>query len=375
MPAVTTQTTALLQTPPGLGGIAVILIRGPKTAQILAEVFRPRCSHTKGGEGVLQLGYLINEGEPLDEAIVHHCGQGAAINIHGGPAAARAALELLGRCGATVRPAAAAAPESFPPAHPRWNNPAIGAEMLKALPLARSATVAAALTQQWSAGISRLARSDPTAGALRQAAVGLRRMGRLLRPAEVVLAGPTNVGKSTLTNALTGREVSIVHSAPGTTRDWVTELGLLEGLPVWLTDTAGLWNPPADIDAEAVRRARQRAENADLLLLVAAGEPVEIPDWLGAKKLLRVSAKADVCPPKGEADAIVSALSGEGLSDLRKAIVRSLDLGGFEPASPMAFTRRQARLLLEAARAMECSEPRSAQRALTSLLEGKQQLD
>ena len=90
---------------------------------------------------------------------------------------------------------------------------------------------------------------------LRRAAGRLALIRRLLEPAEVVLAGPPNVGKSTLANALIGRQVSLVHDQAGTTRDWVRHLAVLCGVPVHVTDTAGLWDAPAGVDAQAVGRA------------------------------------------------------------------------------------------------------------------------
>jgi tRNA modification GTPase len=119
--------------------------------------------------------------------------------------------------------------------------------MLEALPQAASELVVAAVSQQWSAGVSQLA-SDPDVSAelLRSAARRLPMMQKLLSPPEVVLVGPPNVGKSTLANAIVGREVSIVHTIAGTTRDWVREQALLGGVPIWLTDTAGLFDFPHD---------------------------------------------------------------------------------------------------------------------------------
>jgi len=200
-------------------------------------------------------------------------------------------------------------------------------------------------------------------------------MQRLLHPAEVVLAGPPNAGKSTLANALIGREISIVHRRAGTTRDWVRDLALLQVLPVWLTDTAGIWDvaesgsAAAAVDAEAVRRARHRAENADLVLLLAAGEAAPLPEWLHAKCVLHVATKCDTVDPEGAPDAAVSAHTGAGLDDLRSAILRALDLDHFDPTVARAFTQRQAELLLEAANTLDAGDTERSQRKLDELLE------
>ncbi len=370
------QTTATLQTPPGKGGIAVIALIGPEAERILDIVFRPGASHADAGADALQLGRLVDDGQVIDEAVVCRCDAGVEINIHGGPAAARATMKLLARHGAVAAPAEAAAPRSFPTAHPQWRNPAIGTEMIEALAHAHSLRVVEAIAAQWSGGLSARARSEPTAPDLRAAADGLAVMQKLLRPAEVVLAGPPNAGKSTLANALIGREISIVHRRAGTTRDWVRELALLEGLPVWLTDTAGIWDvpesncPAAAVDAEAVRRARHRAEGADLVLLLAAGDPTDVPAWLHAKHVLRIATKTDAVPPDAAADVTVSAHTREGLDVLRAAILHALGLADFDPTAARAFTERQVGLLVDAADALDAEDALQAQRTLNVLLEG-----
>lgn len=382
-------TVATLQTPPGRGGIAVILLDGPEAPGIVERLFRPRRTHTDRGAGVLRLGHLMAEDDPIDEAVVHDTGHGIEINLHGGPQAARAALEHLARLGATVAPLPPAGDCSFPPTHPRWLNPAIGREMLDALPQARGPRVVAAISQQWSAGLSELARTiltqlppaadalaPPDAARLRAAAESLGRMQKLLAPPEVVLVGPPNAGKSALTNALVGRSVSIVHRTPGTTRDWVRETALPAGVPIWLTDTAGIWllatgptplratGPGDGVDAESVRRARRRAESADLVLLLSPGLPLETPPWLRARRLLRVSTQSDAAAAWPDADVAVSAVTGEGLDALGAAILRKLELDRLDPAAPAAFTERQARLL---GRAADADAPH---RFLQALLHG-----
>ena len=261
-------------------------------------------------------------------------------------------------------------PAAFEPAHPKWDNAAIGAEMLRCLPAARSPLVVSALTQQWSAGLSELAAGRPTADAMRNAAARLDSMNRLLNPPEVVIAGPPNAGKSQLTNALVARPVSIVHDTAGTTRDWIREIALLSGVPIWLTDTAGLWQAPDAVDAEAVNRARQCIAEADLVILLAEGSVPQKPSWLEAEKVLTVSAKCDLCRPAGKPDATVSAVTGEGMGGLAGAIVEMVGLAGFDPTGPAAFTERQAGLLATAARAVESLDQAEAPQALRRLLAG-----
>jgi len=360
---------ASLQTPPGRGGIAVILVSGGRAAEIISDVFRPLRAPAEFTEGRLHLGHLIENGEVIDEAIVCRQSESFEINVHGGPSVVRKTLELLASRGARVTDSWTG-PSAFEPAHPRWKNPQIGREMLRVLPEARSVLVGSAVSRQWSGGISELARGDPTPEQLRRAADALKTMNRLLHPLELVLAGPPNSGKSQLTNALVGRAVSIVHQTPGTTRDWVRELALIDGVPLWITDTPGLWESTNSVDAEAVRRARQCIQTADLVVLLAEGATPEAPDWLHAKKLIGVASKCDIARPRSGSALTVSGLTGEGLGEFRKAILSELGLGGVDPSAAMAFTTRQFDLLNSAADALDRRDPHNARTALKQLLEG-----
>jgi len=374
------KTTAALHTPPGRGGIAVISLTGPRAGQILEGAFRPSGAHRGAGADALQLGYLVAGGgqaaEAIDQAVVCRTPEGVEINIHGGPHVARRTLEVLAGLGAEPR-ADDDAPPALPTRHARWNNPAVGAELLAAMPRCHSELAAAALGSQWSAGLSELASQPaPEAAKLRRAAGDLAVMHRLLEPPEVVLAGPPNAGKSALANALIGREVSIVHDRAGTTRDWVRELAIIRGVPIRVTDTAGLWEAPEGIDAQAVRRARRRAEAADLVLLLGEGQCPSAPEWLHPGRLLRVVSKCDLRAfSRGDssdrgAGLTVSALTGEGLDDLKDAIVEAMGLAGLDPAAPMAFTRRQADLLTRAADALDAGKAGEFQYTIDSLLRG-----
>lgn len=375
----TSKTIATSITPPGRGGIAVIILAGRQAQQMLSAVFRPLKSHKNRPDRALQLGNIVDGQRVIDQAIICRCQQHVEINIHGGPVAAAAVLQLLARRGAQIRPQDGRTPTGLEPAHPRWSNPAVGTEMLEALPHARSELVVAAISNQWSAGLSRLARrivtggegSDQVAAALRRAADGLTRQVKLLTPPQVVLAGPPNVGKSTLANALVGRQISIVHDKPGTTRDWVRELALFDGAPVFLTDTAGLWEKADGVDAEAVARARKCANDADLVLLVSAATPVERPDWLVERNVVHVAAKCDLHDARGPAEVTVSALTGRGLGELKLAVLAGLGLADLDAAAPMAFTQRQADLLNEAAEAFERGGTEGAKGPLLALLEGQ----
>jgi tRNA modification GTPase len=366
--------TASLQTPPGRGGIAVVTLAGAGGERLLADLFRPVADDLPA-DGRARFGHLCDGDETIDEAVLVRRRDAWEINVHGGPAVVRTLLDVLRRRGAEIaeRPDPAAA---MPVEHPKWHNPAVGRELLHALGEARSPRVAAMLGAQWSAGLSELACSEATAAQLRDAAGRLASVQRLLQPAEVVLAGEPNAGKSTLMNLLVARAVSIVDPRPGATRDWVRELAVLNGLPVWLTDTAGLWQAAEGVDAAAVDRARQCIRDADLVVLLRdATSGAETlghdPAWLSGIDVLHVRSKIDAAPPghaPADADVEVSALTGEGLDTLNRAVLGRLGLGAFDPAAPAAFTWRQHDLLLGAADALDAGHP--ARPILEELLGG-----
>lgn len=367
-------TTAAPLTPPGRGAIGIIELRGPRCGAMLAEIFR---GPSPARPGALCLGWLVEpDGTRLDQVLVLAETGRAEIHLHGGPGVERAALELLAAQGAEVR--AARGGEGLPAEHPAWANPAIGRELLRALPDARTSLVVAAFAAQWSAGLSRLACEARTAARppaelaaeLRATAGRLPRMRRLLEPAEVVIAGPPNAGKSSLANALVERQVSVVHDRPGTTRDWVRETASFDGVPVELTDTAGLWATEDAIDAEAVARARHRAERADLVLLASPRAAAAVPEWLHASRVLRIATKSDLVPPGPDADVSVSTVTGDGLPALRLAAVSALGLDGLDPQAPAAFTQQQRLLLERAAAATEAGRTNEATAALDEMLGG-----
>ena len=191
-----------------------------------------------------------------------------------------------------------------------------------------------------------------------------RGKGERLRDGLVVaIAGPPNVGKSTLMNQLARREVAIVSPHAGTTRD-VIEVQLdLDGYPVTVIDTAGIRETDDPVEQEGVRRARARASEADLVLWLTdaadAGMPREgsTPVWLVRNK---IDLDADVLGCEGStvaADQVfrISAVRGDGIEELIAALVGLAEVffGGQEGG---LFTReRQRKLLLEAAASLQRS--------------------
>jgi len=181
------------------------------------------------------------------------------------------------------------------------------------------------------------------------------RRGERLRDGLVVaLAGPPNAGKSSLLNRMVRREAAIVSALPGTTRDAIEVHLDLGGQPVTLVDTAGLRETDDPVEREGVRRARDRAAAADLLLWLQDGaEPdgAVLPDGL-AGRVWRVVTKADLLDEAtrtrwaGTDTHLTSARTGEGIAALMEALEQAAAtlIGAGDPA---LVTRARHRAALE----------------------------
>ena len=161
------------------------------------------------------------------------------------------------------------------------------------------------------------------------AGIARMREGRILRDgAMVVLAGPPNVGKSSLMNALLEENRAIVSATPGTTRDSIEEWLDVRGWPVRLVDTAGLRETADEIEAEGVRRSEALIEKADVVLrLEEATAAIGSANAEKRPHEIRVFTKCDLLPqtPPSRSDAVfASAVKGGGLDDLKDAIAAEL---------------------------------------------------
>lgn len=190
---------------------------------------------------------------------------------------------------------------------------------------------------------------------------------RLRSGFEVAIIGAPNAGKSSLLNAIAGREAAIVSDVPGTTRDVVEVRCDLKGLPVTFLDTAGLRDASDAVEAIGVDRARRRARSADLRLLVRAPDAAAEPAAEMQKGDILIWAKSDLA--RGAGDVVVSALRDEGIDDLLE-LVRGKLAGVAREAGIIATLRQRGavedarRHLLEGHQASAAGEPELAAEAL-----------
>ncbi|HYC03405.1 MAG TPA: tRNA uridine-5-carboxymethylaminomethyl(34) synthesis GTPase MnmE [Azospirillaceae bacterium] len=176
---------------------------------------------------------------------------------------------------------------------------------------------------------------------------------RLRDGVSIAILGAPNAGKSSLLNAIARRDVAIVSARAGTTRDVIEAYLDLGGFPVVLADTAGLRDAADEIEQEGIRRARARAEAADLKLLVfdaGTGPDAETLALAGGDALLVLN-KADLLTSPAPAGVgghpaiVVSAASGEGLPSLLSALQsRVAELVTGSGAPPLTRARHRAAL-------------------------------
>jgi tRNA modification GTPase len=219
---------------------------------------------------------------------------------------------------------------------------------------------------------------------LRYRDVGLH----LTSPWRVVLAGPPNVGKSSLINAIAGFQRAIVSPVPGTTRDVVTVNTAIDGWPVQLADTAGLRDSRDELELAGVALADDAIREADLVLAVYdASEGNATTEVVGrmpkSMRVIFVGNKVDLMtkgarvndPTAGGGNAparcssrLVSALTGEGIAELIAAIGDMLVPSAPPPGAAVAFTSVQVAHLECALQAVHEQHAVQAEAALAALL-------
>ena len=387
MPPAVTEPIAAIATAPGRGGIGVVRVSGPDLGPfIIALLGRPLAPR--------QASYLTfpdANGDPIDRGIAiyfpgphSYTGEDVLeLQAHGGPAVLR---QLLRRCLDLGRDHGMRLAQAGEFTQRAYLNDKIDlaqaeavADLIDASSEAAARAAASSLSGEFSRRINALGTRIVELRMLVEATLDFpeeeleflekhhasdrlvalqsdlddilrqSRQGLVLREGlHVVLAGEPNVGKSSLLNALSGEDIAIVTEIAGTTRDKVSQQLLLQGVPMTVTDTAGLRDTQDRIEALGIERTWAEIRRADVILhLLDARSPLTVLDAqidaARARKsvVLQVFNKVDLLdqsPALPEGALAISAKQGAGLDQLRE---RLLQLAGWNPGSESPWLARQ----------------------------------
>jgi tRNA modification GTPase len=368
----------VLLTPLGRGAIATVLVEGPQATAMVEACLLTASGRPLGGYPIDRI-VVGHWGGPTGEEVVvcRRSSDRIELHCHGGPVAVRVVMEAL--VGAGCRAVSWAA----------WGRgeetDRLRAEAREALARAATLPAAAILLDQHAGALRRgierilaeLADADLQATtASLQAILRYARLGlHLVDPWRVVIAGPPNVGKTTLLNALVGYRRGIVHDQPGTTRDVVTAITALGGWPVELADTAGLQASTDAVEAAGIELANEQLRSADAVVLVfdvsRTSSPIDrrlAESWPDA---IRVANKCDLpCSRSVASGALcVSGLTGEGIGLLATSIADHIAPDPPPRGAPVPFCRRHVTSLENALAAVVGGDSGTARRLLGELLD------
>lgn len=374
-----TDTIAAIATPPGRGGIGIVRVSGQHAGRIaeavagrVPDVRQATYADFRDGDGsAIDRGIVLFYAAPASftgEDVVEFQG-------HGGPVVLEALLERVCDLGARIarpgefteraflnekmdlaqaeavadlidsasRRAARSAMRSLDGAFSR-RVMSIDQAVLGLRVYLEAAIDFAEEEVDFLADSDVLERLDGVATTLRELLAECRQ-GQVLRDGfDVVIAGPPNAGKSSLLNRLLAENRAIVTDIPGTTRDLLFADAELDGIPVRLTDTAGLREGRDAVEEIGIERARGAAAAADLVLFVVddTSDGCPPPPAVSSARIVHVQNKVDLSgrsPGMTASGAVrISALTGAGLSVLREVIVSA---AGIAPGEGTFLARKR----------------------------------
>ncbi len=335
-------TIAAISTPLGIGGIGIIRISGSRSRSIGESIFKSARDKFKGFRPyVLHHGWIIDkDGDLVDEVLISfmpapgsYTGEDVVeINCHGGPAVVQSVLELIIDKGVRLARPGEFTFRAFLNGRIDLTQAEAISEMVSALSPGAvklcSAKLKGALEEKVKKLKFRLEDIKATLFFLtdfpeehidypdeeKKIENSIREVRReidhlinnfslykIFRDgAVVVLAGPVNVGKSSLFNAIVGRQRAIVTDIPGTTRDYIEELVCVDGVALKIIDTAGIRKSEDKIELEGVKQGRKLIETSDLVCVVCdVSKPISkdlymLFDILEKEKSLLVINKIDL---------------------------------------------------------------------------------
>ena len=394
-------TIAAIATPPGEGAVALVRLSGPEAIAIVAPLFQGRVPFSSMKQRCLYLGKIVEQGEVIDEVLLvifqapqSYTGEEMIeISCHGGSLISARLLQALLHAGARM-----ARPGEFTQrAYLHGKMDLTQAEAVMDLIQAQTTRAQHVATEQLAGRLGKeiaLLKADllaavahleafmdfpeediaPETGRalqerLEKSRYQLLRLlatapeGRLVREGlSLALCGAPNAGKSSLLNALLGRDRAIVTPIAGTTRDLLEEMASLGGFPFRLIDTAGLRETEELIEQEGIARTHQAMAAADLTLHLIDATQLEEPIApLQPRELLvlnKIDLLSDVTTFREVYPEAVflSCKTGEGLEKLKTAIITRVT------GNPAAMGEQASSAFAINARHQACLE-----RALTSL--------
>jgi tRNA modification GTPase len=397
-------TIAAIATAFGTAGVGIIRVSGPQSLEVARRIFQPAHANCPWETHHLYHGDIISaDGKTiLDEALVSfmkrpHSFTGEdvlEINCHGNPLIMKTILEEIVALGCRLARPGEFSQRAF------FNNriDLSQAEALASMIAAKSSTACAIGLAQLKGSLTKeidnlrtllidaLAMIEATIDFTDDVATGdipqlpsqidlaASRVQSLLssyRAAKiytegvsVVITGKPNVGKSSLLNTLTGKKKAIVTNIPGTTRDLITDMINIKGVPVNLVDTAGIREPKDAIEKEGIALVWENLANADFVIILLDGsKPLTVEDKEIFQKnkngnILVAINKTDL-PQAWEAGAIdglipkevkiihISAKFGTGLEELKNIIVDSCLSENYIDAGSAMITNMRHKMALE----------------------------
>lgn len=389
-------------TPPGSGGIAIVRLSGPKAVALLRQIFFPSCHTATLAPRRLYHGHLRDHARQMtmDEVLAvvmpgphSYTGEDVAeIHCHGGPLVVRSIVDDLLACGCRLAHPGEFTQRAFVNGRIDLSRAEAIADLIQARSSGAMQIALAQLggrlqleVESYRSVLAELLSfvelhidffdediAHPDFSQVRLSGENLSmRMeqllagfdqGRVLREGvSVLIVGRPNVGKSSLLNALLGESRAIVSDIPGTTRDTIEEPVVIGGLPLRLVDTAGIRETFDPVEAEGVRRARERLASADLVVLVIdSSHPLTSDDHLAMsacvdRRVIVALSKADL--PRYRHDPALfpgpvvelSVHSGTGLDELRQQVSSTfLTSSDASPESFFLADRRHRAAVLRA---------------------------
>lgn len=388
-PVVTQETIAAIATPPGIGGVGIIRISGPLVSKVARQITatppKPRYAQFSR--------FRDQEGEVLDEGLVlffpapnSFTGEDVLeLQGHGGPVVLDLLLQQVLNCGVRL-----AHPGEF--SQRAFSNGKLDLTQAEAIAdLIESGTASAArlavrsLEGEFSKRVHLLVEqlillrmyveaaidfpeeeidflSDgKVAGDLAEIIQAVQnveksaQLGRLMRDGmTLVIAGRPNAGKSSLLNALAGRDSAIVTAIPGTTRDLLREQIQIDGMPLHLIDTAGLRESLDQVEQEGIRRAKAEIAKADRILWIfddhldpdhsgfdPALLPAAIPVTFIRNKIDQSGTEPGIRESGGSSEIALSAKLGVGVELLTEHLKQCM---GFSSGQEGEFIARRRHL-------------------------------